>query len=195
MHIRRFVSFLLGGWLAGSFFMLFVATQNFRQVDRLLANPAANAKTMLDSLGPGGRQLLRYLVGEQNRFYFDSWETVQLVLGTAVFVLLLFFTSARRLWLILTLVLLILVAGMHWLLTPQISAFGRVLDFVSPADGETVRRRFWALHNIYSGAEVTKIALLLLLSVRFLFGRQTRRGDVVEDLDEVDHADHGRVNR
>ena len=43
MKISNFACWLLGGWIAGSLFMILVATQNFRSVDRLLATPAGAA--------------------------------------------------------------------------------------------------------------------------------------------------------
>ena len=82
MHTRRLSSLLLGAWLAGSLFMWMVATQNFRSVDRLLESPSPQASTQFDKLGrDGARTLLRYHVGEQNRWYFETWELAQIVVG------------------------------------------------------------------------------------------------------------------
>ena len=85
MHARRFACFLLGLWLAGGLFMAYVATQNFRGVDRLLSggNPAAASR--LKPLGPQARMILRYQASEMNRWLFGAWETTQLVCGTVFF--------------------------------------------------------------------------------------------------------------
>jgi hypothetical protein len=81
MHFRRLACFLLGGWLAGGFFMAAVATQNFRSVDRLLAKPAPLAREQVDKLGGiSARALLRYQVAEQNRVYFETWGVVETAL-------------------------------------------------------------------------------------------------------------------
>src|SRR5882724_1655665 len=75
---------LLGAWIAGSLFMIMVATQNFRSVDRLLAAPG-RAGAQVEKMGhDDAKTFLRYQVSEQNRWYFETWEKVQLVLGLAL---------------------------------------------------------------------------------------------------------------
>ena len=69
MHTRRFATLLLGMWLAGSLFMFGVAVSNFQEVDHLLADPDPSASQMVKVLGGNSaRMLLRYQVGELNRF-------------------------------------------------------------------------------------------------------------------------------
>src|SRR3954453_6506925 len=84
MKIHHLSCSLLGAWIAGSLFMIMVATQNFRSVDRLLAAPG-RAGAEVEKMGHGeARTFLRYQVSEQNRFYFETWEKIQLALGLAV---------------------------------------------------------------------------------------------------------------
>src|SRR5262249_53865574 len=84
MQTRYIACWLLGAWIAGSLFMIMVATQNFRSVDRLLAAPG-DATTQVAKMGHGeARTFLRYQVSEQNRWYFETWEKVQLALGIAL---------------------------------------------------------------------------------------------------------------
>src|SRR5947208_14361422 len=84
MNIRYFACWLLGAWMAGSLFMILVATQNFRSVDRLLAAPG-RAGEQVEKMGRDeARAFLRYQVSEQNRWYFETWEMAQLALGIAV---------------------------------------------------------------------------------------------------------------
>src|SRR5215468_12375776 len=86
MNIRSVTCWMLGGWIAGSLFMIMVATQNFRSVDRLLASPAG-AAAQVEKMGAAeARTFLRYQVSEQNRWYFETWEKVQLALGAATVV-------------------------------------------------------------------------------------------------------------
>src|SRR5579862_1898128 len=84
MNVRFLTCWLIGGWIAGSLFMIMVATENFRSVDRLLGAPAgASAQTA--KLGHDEtRALLRYQVSEQNRWYFEHWEWVQIFLMLAL---------------------------------------------------------------------------------------------------------------
>src|SRR5262249_12839738 len=85
MNIRSVTCWMLGAWIAGSLFMIMVATQNFRSVDRLLAEaevsggPPVKQKMSRDE----ARTFLRYHVSEQNRWYFETWEKIQLALGVA----------------------------------------------------------------------------------------------------------------
>src|SRR6266481_4791522 len=80
---------LVGGWLAGSLIMFFVATQNFRTVDRLLASPTTQAAPALAALPHDNmRMLLRHLSSELNRLYFFTWDLVQIAVGLAVVALL-----------------------------------------------------------------------------------------------------------
>ena len=91
MHSHRTAAFLVGCLILGSLFMIFVATQNFATVDRVLAAPQPQeAAQMFQTLGPdNARILLRYLAGEENRLFFTSWELTQIALGVLLTALLL----------------------------------------------------------------------------------------------------------
>src|SRR5262249_41426182 len=78
MRIRYFACWLLGVWIAGSMFMIMVATQNFRSVDRLLAEPRTAAPIIQQMGHDAARTFLRYQISEQNRWYFETWEETQL---------------------------------------------------------------------------------------------------------------------
>jgi hypothetical protein len=201
VHSVRLASFTLGLWLAGGLFMAWMATQNFRGVDRLLAepNPAARlAFRTLDGPNPGAaRLLLRYQVSEQNRFYFESWEIAQILLGSLLLFFMLFGTREDKYSLAVVLLLLILVAVQRFFLTPEVIAIGRTLDFVPPDGNPAERARFWLLHNAYSGVELLKWALTLLIAGRFVVGRHRSRsgGDVRKQLDMIDKANHRHVDR
>lgn len=192
MHYRRFACFLLGAWLACGFFMAMVATQNFRSVDRLLAKPSAAAAEQLHKLGPDARPLLRYQVSEQNRWYFETWEMAQLGFGILVLLVLLFGSSETNFTLLLALLLLLIVLVQRFALTPQIVALGRVIDFV-PVDAPSAERsRFWLLHSTYSGVEVLKWGLGLLLTARLLFRRRKKAGEMDHDAAAIERHAHGR---
>lgn len=199
MHSVRLVAFGLGLWLAGGLFMAWVATQNFRGVDRLLDEPNPTAQLEIKALdnspefGPeAARMLLRYHASEQNRFYFESWELVQIVLGSVLFFLLLFATREDRLSMTGVLLLLIVAAVQRAWLTPEIIRVGRSLDFVMPTLNGSDRAHFWQLHGLYSGAEVLKWGVLLAMTVRLVRGRSLHVG---KQLDLVDKGDHRHVDR
>src|SRR5436853_1612298 len=84
MNIRYFACWLLGAWIAGSLFMIMVATQNFRSVGRLLAAPGPAAPSVEQMGHDEARTFLRYQVSEQNRWYFQTWEEFELFLAVLV---------------------------------------------------------------------------------------------------------------
>ena len=43
MHLRRFAALLVGAWLTGGLLLMVMATQNFRSIERLLAEPSTEA--------------------------------------------------------------------------------------------------------------------------------------------------------
>ena len=174
MRARQLVIFLLGMWITGSLFMTAVATQNFRNVDRLLAAPPDPAGKMIQELGhDSARQLLRYHSSELNRLYFVWWEAAQLVVGITLLI-----TLARakcgKVCIVGAAVMLAITASMHWLLTPQVVGLGRVIDFLPQGVESPERSQFWKLHGIYSALEVAKIALLLIISGLLFFRKEIR---------------------
>jgi hypothetical protein len=173
MHFRRFAAFLAGAWLAGCLFMDMVATQNFRSVDRLLAAPSPQLSERIQAMGghDAARMLLRHQVAEQNRWYFQTWEQVQIAL--AIILVLVLFAAGRNRWMLtVTCIMLGSVLVMHFFLTPEITRLGRVIDFVPPDAASSDRARFWTLHGTYSGMELIKLGLGLLLAVLIIRRRQ-----------------------
>ena len=169
--MQRLAIFVLGAWIVTGVFMAIVATQNFRAVDRLLAAPAAEAEQRIQTLGgrDAARVFLRYHSSELNRFYFATWERVQIGLGFLLLLLLSRGSLADRL---LCVAMLAIVLAGRWWLTPEITLVGRVIDWISPAASDPQRDYFWKLHGIYSACEVTKQLLGVVLAIRLI--KQTK---------------------
>jgi len=183
--------------------MAWIAIEGFHGVDRLLDAPNPQARLEFKTIESDGnfgkgaaRTLLRYQVSEQNRVYFESWEIVQLALGSLLFFFVLFGTREDQYSLAGVLLMLVLVAGQRFLLTPDLTVLGRSLDFVPLADASPERGRFWLLHNAYSGMELAKWAIGLFLAGRLVVGHRHRhsRGDVRQQLDMIDKADHRHID-
>lgn len=175
--------------------MMAVATGNFQTVDRVLEAPAPPVAEYIQKLdGESARIFLRHLAAEQNRRYFDQWETVQLALGVALAVTLFFGVRANRLVMGACGLLLLLVIVQHWLLTPELVLTGKSIEFISPDEFSLERARFEGYHRLYSALEVLKMALAVGLSVRLLIYRSRRR-HIREQIDPVHHADHRSVDR
>ena len=171
MNIRCFASWLLGVWIAGSLFMIMVATQNFRSVDRLLAAPGG-AGGRIEQMGrEGARTFLRYQVSEQNRWYFETWEKVQLALGAGLVAVVWTAAPGRRILGMVAFAMFALLLAERFYLTPEIVRLGRLIDFVPQAASTPERDIFWRFHGAYSGVELTKLALGCFLSARLIFGR------------------------
>jgi hypothetical protein len=183
MHFRRFAAFLLGAWLAGCLFMDMVATQNFRSVDRLLAAPSPQLAERVHGMGghDAVRVLLRHQVAEQNRWYFETWEQIQMALGVALFLVLLFRAGRDRWMLFFTLLMLALVLIAHFFLTPEITRLGRAIDFVPPSTSSPDRARFWLLHGSYSASELIKLGAGIVLGVLLVRRRRSAQAVSVSE--------------
>ena len=170
MNIRYFTCWLLGAWIAGSLFMIMVATQNFRSVDRLLAAPGSAAPRIEQMGREEARTFLRYQVSEQNRWYFETWEKIQLGLGA---VLVLAAMSMRKSFRFVIALMLALLLIERLYLTPEIVRLGRLIDFVPQAASSPERDLFWRYHGAYSAVELIKLALSFFASYRVIFTRQS----------------------
>lgn len=181
VHRHRIAAFLLGCLILGSAFMIFVATQNFATVDRVLAAPPHEATQLFQTLGPeNARLLLRYLAGEENQLFFTSWELAQIALGaflTAIFLL----GIKSRLLAGVTGAMLIVALFQHFRVTPEMIALGRMVDFGGGA-GSAAYSQFWRLHGLYGVLEVVKLALLIVAAGILLFGRRPKTLEPVEDV-------------
>lgn len=153
-----------------------VVTQNFRSVDRLLAQPAPQAAQQLDKLGRGpARVLLRHQVSEQNRWYFETWGLMETALGVALLMILLFGSTEKNLSLLLALLMLLIAILQRFALTPQMVFLGRVIDWIPADQASAERSRFWLLHNAFVGLELLNWAFGLFLTGKLLL-RSRRRG-------------------
>ncbi len=181
MHSRRLASLLIGAWLAASIFMDFVAVQQFRSVDRFLNEPSALTANQIRSMGGKEevRMLLRHHSGELNRSLFEDWEYTQLVLAVVTIAVFLFgHGEAPRLALLMSIIMLMIVAVDRFYLTPEITKWGRLLDFPNTPGANS--DHFWKLHGAYSALELLKIALSVTAAASLLFRRTDRKRFVRE---------------
>ena len=179
MHRHRMAAFLAGCLILGSLFMIFVATQNFGTVDRVLAAPPQEAAQMFQTLGPeNARLLLRYLAGEENRLFFTSWEWAQIALGALLTAILLLGIKSR-LMAGMAGSMLIIALFQHFRVTPDMIALGRLIDF-GAGSGSAAYSQFWRLHGLYGVLEVVKLLLLIVVAGILLFGRRAKTSEPVE---------------
>jgi hypothetical protein len=175
--------------------MAWVAAESFSSVDRLLARPHAVATAEFKELGRAdARLLLRYQVAEQNRWYFEAWETTQIVMGMLFFFFMLFATRENKFALFLVLLMIAGVLVERFLLTPGLISLGRMIDFVPPDADSGERTQFWVLDSWYWGVELAKLILGLALAARLVSQRSGRSGDARQQFDMVDKANHRHVD-
>jgi hypothetical protein len=164
-------------------------------VDRLLARPHPVASAQFKALGRAdARLLLRYQVSEQNRWYFGTWEVAQIIMGVLFFFFVLFATREKKFALALVLLMIAGVLIQRFMLTPEMTSLGRLLDFVPPGAPSSDRTEFWVMHSGYWGVELVKWVLGLALAVRLILHRRGRSGDARQQFNLVDKANHGHVN-
>jgi hypothetical protein len=184
MRNHRMAAFLSGCLILGSLFMIFVATQNFQTVDRVLASPPPQAAQMFQTLGPeNSRLLLRYLAGEENRLFFVSWELTQIALGITLTAILLF---AIRNGLLAGLAggMVIIALFQHFRVTPGMISLGRLVDFGGGA-GSAAYTQFWRLHGFYGVLEVVKLVLVIVVAAILLFSRRRREPVGIEPVPDT----------
>jgi len=176
--------------------MQWISTENYRAVDRLLesGNPAATLQ--FRNLGPAAiRQVLRYQVAEQNRYYFEAWEILQIMLGSLFFFFLLFGTREDKFSLLMALLMVLAVVVQRFFITPELSALGRVLDFVPGYVSHPDSRKLAILQSAYRAVELTKLGIGVLLVARLIVGRRrSPSGDIRQELDLINKANYRHID-
>jgi hypothetical protein len=193
MHYRRIVALLIGLWIGGGLVMAWFGARSFQSVERVMnsSNPVFAVQTR--PLGPANtRMVLHYEIAEENRYLFQNWEYMQLILGVGFFSYLLFGTLEGKFSLGLALGMLVITGVQRFGISPELGSVGKTLNYL-PADVATAERaKFWLLHSAYVGCEALKFAVAALLLVMVL--RKTRSVDPVNKFDMVDKANHRHVN-
>jgi hypothetical protein len=164
--MRALLITLLGGWIVGTLLIAFVATQNFRTVDRLLSAPAVEFSRAIAPLAHDeARGVLRYLVSELNRLFFSAWGLTQLAFGAAIVAAALGLRPLDRTVIIIAATVFVIVIVLL-LLNQLLLPLGRSLDFVprTPVSLELVR--FRRLHLIYTALDMLKLILCVWLLIR-----------------------------
>lgn len=164
--MKALLIMLLSGWIIGTLLMAFVATQNFRTVDRLLSAPTPEFSRAIASLGHDqARVVLRYLVSELNRLYFGAWGLTQLAFGAAVIVAVIGLRPLNR-TMIAVAVAIFCVVIVSLLLSQSLLSLGRSLDFVPRTMVPRELAQFRTLHITYTVLDLLKLVLCSWLLIR-----------------------------
>ena len=173
--------------------MAWYGARGFGTVETILtqANPAFVSQTK--PLGPAVTRLtLRYVLAEQNRWLFRTWENMQLALGVIFFCYLLFGTLEGKISLGVMLAMMLLTLLQRLLISPEMGVTARIMEYAPGDLAVQERARFWLLHNAYLGVDALKFGLGLILGIIVMSGR--RSVDPLNQFNMVDKANHRHVN-
>ncbi len=160
---------LLGIWLAGTLLEWFIATQNFRTVDRVLSQGSQQLEEQSQPLSRDRlRVLFRHLASELNRYYFAAWGWAQLVLAAALLALLARLRITDSVSWLLVGGMLALVVVLHFIVTPRLVELGRSIDFIPRDPVPPEMGRFWKLHAAFTGLDAVKLVGGIVLLVRWI---------------------------
>ncbi len=193
MHTRRIASFILGAWVGGSLFMLFISIQNARSANALMASPLPEANRIINDAGRDqAALLLRHAAAQATRSALFSWEKAQMPLAIALGGFLFLGTQKRVFPLVLCGAMFALVVFQHLGLSTELAYLGGETDF-PPGDSLIgPQKRQLALEEVYYAAEAIKLITAGILA-SFLFVFRARRGR--KETPALDHADRRAVNR
>ncbi len=160
---------LLGIWLAGTLLEWFMATQNFRTVDRVLSQGSQQLEEQSQPLSRDRlRVLFRHLASELNRYYFAAWGWAQLVLAAALLAMLARLRITDSISWLLVGGMLALVVGLHFIVMPQLVEIGRSIDFIPRDPVPPEMRHFGMLHAAFTGLDAVKLVGGFVLLVRWI---------------------------
>ena len=165
--MRIVMGVLLGGWLFGTVLVGAVAAENFFMIDRLLNSVESSRQFLNDAaqLPPGeARLMLRHLASELNRFYFQAWEWIELVLGGTLLALAALNLKSKKL--VIGFVLMVAITlFMRFYLTPGLILVGRLLDFAPRNPPPPGLAYFGLLHATYSTLALVKLFIGIWMAV------------------------------
>lgn len=183
MHSTRVATFLLGAWIGCCVCMDFLALQSLRLVGRVInsASPAAS-----DIIRKSGQEqialLLRHFAAEQYRYYFSTWELIQIP-GALLVAAVLYLAVGKR-WIPQMLCGLMLALVLFQLaIHSELTFRGREADFPPGNRMLGTQARVWALSEVWIGAESAKLLIGGLLTTLMLSHKSRRRPRRVEDDD------------
>jgi hypothetical protein len=176
MHARRFACLLLGMWLASSALMTWITIDSFNAAPRSKSMAHDQARVPLD-----------YSARQRAGWRMERWGDCEIVGGIFFFIYLLLGTREGTVTLGISLIPLAAAALQRGFMTPQLLYLGGLPDFAS-GQLEAVRMGM----TLVEALELVSGGILAAL----LIARQHRRSGLArEEVDAIDKADHGHIDR
>ena len=181
MHSSRIAAFLLGAWIGCCVFLDLASLQNLRLAAQMLNSAIPPAAAIVQNAGrePIG-QLLHHFAAEQYRYYFTVWGWTQIAGGLLVSAVLYFATEKRVLPWILCAAMVALVV-FQLAIHPELAYRGQEADFPPGSQSVGTQARAGALLEIWTGVEIAKLLVGLVLSGYVFAFKSRRRSRRVED--------------
>jgi hypothetical protein len=141
-----------------------LALQNLRLVGRTIdyAGPAA-ANIIRKTGHEETALLLRYFAAEQYRYYFSTWELIQIP-GALVVAAVLYLAAEKRSISQMLCGLMLALALFQLAIQPELTFRGREADFPPGSQALGTQARVWALDEVWIGAESAKLLIGGLLT-------------------------------
>jgi hypothetical protein len=174
MHSSRIATFLLGAWIGCCIFMDLLALENLRLANGVLNSAIPPAVEIIQKAGREEMGLLlRYFAAEQYRYFFSTWELIQIPSALLLAGVLYFAADRRPMPQILCGLMLVLVL-FQLAIHPELAYRGREADFPPGSQTLGTQARVWALTEVWIGAESAKLLIGALLA-NYMFTYKSRR--------------------
>lgn len=174
MHSTRIATFLLGAWIGCCILMDVLALQNLRLANGVVSSATPAAVEIIQKTGQEqAGLLLRYFAAEQYRYYFSTWELIQIAYALLLAGVLYLAAEKRPVPLVLCGLMLTLVL-FQLAIHPELTYRGREADFPPGSQALGIQARVWALTEVWIGAESAKLLIGGLLA-SFMFTYKSRR--------------------
>lgn len=199
MHSRRVLCFLLGVWLAGLTGTTLFTVFRPRLAHSMVDNPPHEAAKWIEVLTKERTAtLLRHYDAEVGRQMLEFWSYTDLLLTTLLLISAVMSKSSKPTLICAALLLLFgLVSAL--LLTPEVVAIGRILDFRALGVVTSDREQFTVFNRMLHSVGFLRFLIAAAMSA-ILFARAPRSRSIrssvrLDELDVIDYAYNGHVNR
>lgn len=155
--------------------MSFVSVQNLRMSSLVLSAPPETVAKLAQQIGADQMgTLMRYAASEQTRHYTSLWIDAQFPLALLLLGCLALATQRKIMPLALCGIMLVILL-FEFRISQELIYQGRQVDFPPGSNAVGPMTRFWALQQVYFGAEIVKLLCGgVLASYLFVF-RTSRR--------------------
>ncbi|WP_321472409.1 hypothetical protein [uncultured Paludibaculum sp.] len=161
---RRFTAVVLSMWMGAILLAILVAPAGYHSADSTMARPPEHVAKAMKQLGQAPmRAVLQYQATEASRVVLEWWGLLQVGMAVAVFLLLLFGSTAGRPALGLSLGMLLMALLQEFFLIPRISEIGQEIQVVNQTQAAEMAAKVRALHLGFTAFEMAVVLLGAIL--------------------------------